>query len=414
MFTNIGIAYLNGSEIHVEMDTGSTVSFLSLKSAAKVGVTPDSPGVAYAGDANGIGKTRFRTYIARFDSFKIGQEEIKNAKLRIGDIDVPGVDMMLGADFFLSHRIYVANSQHKIYFTYNGGPVFDLSVRPSASNPLAGQAAASAPSEATNAAPSAGNAADYARRGEAFDSRRDFDQALAALTRACELEPDNAEYLHRRGVIYEELLQSAPALADYDRALQLQPRDLGTLLSRAALKLRMRDKSGARVDLDAADAVAAKQADERFRMARLYESADLPDPAIAQVSLWIDAHPEDALLPDALNVRCALRTQQGADLPLALKDCNAAIRRADKSSLIYAQIANSRATLYLRIGDYDKSIADYDAALKLAPKDASSWYGRGIDELRKQKTQEGNADIAQATTLSPKIADEFRRRGIVP
>ncbi len=34
--------------------------------------------------------------------------------------------MILGADFFLSHHILVASSQRKLYFTYNGGPVFDL------------------------------------------------------------------------------------------------------------------------------------------------------------------------------------------------------------------------------------------------------------------------------------------------
>ena len=34
--------------------------------------------------------------------------------------------MLIGADFFLSHRIYVASSQRKLYFTYNGGPVFNL------------------------------------------------------------------------------------------------------------------------------------------------------------------------------------------------------------------------------------------------------------------------------------------------
>jgi hypothetical protein len=40
------------------------------------------------------------------------------------------VDMLIGADFFLSHRIYVANSQRKLYFTYNGGPVFNLTAEP--------------------------------------------------------------------------------------------------------------------------------------------------------------------------------------------------------------------------------------------------------------------------------------------
>ena len=41
-------------------------------------------------------------------------------------------------------------------------------------------------------------------------------------------------------------------------------------------------------------------------------------------------------------------------------------------------------------------------------------YGRGIDKVRKQKTQEGQADIAQATALSPMIAQGFDRHGIDP
>ena len=40
--------------------------------------------------------------------------------------------MLIGADFFLSHHVYVANSQRKLYFTYNGGPVFNLTTTPGA------------------------------------------------------------------------------------------------------------------------------------------------------------------------------------------------------------------------------------------------------------------------------------------
>jgi hypothetical protein len=32
----------------------------------------------------------------------------------------------LGADFLRSHRVLVAHSQRKMYFTYAGGPVFPL------------------------------------------------------------------------------------------------------------------------------------------------------------------------------------------------------------------------------------------------------------------------------------------------
>ena len=32
--------------------------------------------------------------------------------------------MLLGADFLHSHHVLISNSQNRIYFTYNGGPVF--------------------------------------------------------------------------------------------------------------------------------------------------------------------------------------------------------------------------------------------------------------------------------------------------
>jgi hypothetical protein len=68
----------------------------------------------------------------------------------------------------------------------------------------------------------------------------------------------------------------------------------------------------------------------------------------------------------------------------------------------------------LRLGDYPKSIADYDASIALAPKIAWSWYGRGIDKLRQHQTAAGDADIAQAKSLLPTIAEAFARRGIEP
>jgi len=122
----LGSASVNGTEIRVLFDTGAAQSILSLKAAARAGIKPESPGVVSAGASHGIGRSTFASYVAPFSSFKVGDEEIKNTRLRIGDIDLPNADMLIGADFFLSHRIYVANSQNKLYFTYQGGPVFNL------------------------------------------------------------------------------------------------------------------------------------------------------------------------------------------------------------------------------------------------------------------------------------------------
>jgi tetratricopeptide (TPR) repeat protein len=79
-----------------------------------------------------------------------------------------------------------------------------------------------------------------------------------------------------------------------------------------------------------------------------------------------------------------------------------------------AAILDGRGLIRLRLGDYDKSIADYDGSLRVGPNSAWALYGRGVAKIRKHKTAEGEADIAHALSLSPGVADEFKRRGIVP
>jgi tetratricopeptide (TPR) repeat protein len=149
-------------------------------------------------------------------------------------------------------------------------------------------------------------------------------------------------------------------------------------------------------------------------MAHAYERADRLVTAIAQFNLWIDSHEADARLPTAMNSRCRCRALENVDLALALKDCNAALKRAAVASPFYAKVADSRGLVYLLMGDYDKSIADYDTVLKINAKNAWSLYGRGIDQLHKRLTADGEADIAQATALWPQVVEEFKRHGIAP
>jgi tetratricopeptide (TPR) repeat protein/predicted aspartyl protease len=401
-----GTAFVNGARIRVMFDTGAATSVLSLRAAERAGIKPDTPGVVDAGFSSGIGRSAVKTFIGPIPSFKIGDEEIKNTRLRFGNIDLETADMLIGADFFLSHRVYVATSQHRLYFTYNGGAVFNLT------------ASAKMPSE-TAAGTAAGtseptDAADYSRRGAASAARRDFERALADLTRACELAPNDAGYFYQRGVIYLETKQTDPALADFNRALELKPDDVPALVARAELRLAGSDRTGASADLDAADRIAPKEADVRLLLAHDYQRADLSVLAVAQLDLWILSHTDDARMADALYGRCWLRALQGQDLPKALNDCNSAFRMSSKSGNLMAQILNSRGLVRLRLGDYDKSIADYDASLKLYPQDAWSLYGRGVAKMRRNKAAEGEADIADAKKLWPNVADEFTRRGITP
>ncbi|HEX4376550.1 MAG TPA: retroviral-like aspartic protease family protein [Steroidobacteraceae bacterium] len=421
-YSDVGVAELNGQRMRILIDTGAGVSFVTAAAAERAGVRRDSPGVTDGGYTHGVGRAGIATFIARFDSFKIGQEEIHNARLRVAVADLPGsIDMLVGPDFLLSHRVYVANSQHRVYFTYNGGPVFDLSTHPdsgaaatatfaatSAATPPAAAAAAGRDSDTTE------DAGDHARLGEALAARNQLDQALTELNRACELAPDNAEYLYQRGVVLRAQGQADKSLADFNKSIELVPNDVRVRLARAELRLETHDKMGAIEDLNAADAAAAPQANERLQMAVYYEHADRLDAALGQTNRWIDSHREDATLPRALEMRCWIQALQGTDLPSALHDCNQAMGLLDKANPLYAKVASVRGLVLLRMANYDQSIASYSLSLKLQPKDVMSLYGRGIDELRLHKDDVGNADIAQATTLSPGVDKEFARHDIRP
>jgi len=59
---------------------------------------------------------------ARPETFAVGDELIKDPALRTANIGLR--DMLLGLDFLRAHRVLVANSQQRLYFTYTGGRVF--------------------------------------------------------------------------------------------------------------------------------------------------------------------------------------------------------------------------------------------------------------------------------------------------
>lgn len=131
---------INGQKMRALVDSGAQFSLIDLAAAARVGVTPQSSASRELGNMTGIGKHRVKAWIGSFDSFTIGDETTKNAK--IGMMDLWGAlksdrnnmaaveyadqqpEMILGADFLHAHHVLLALSQRRMYFSYLGGSVF--------------------------------------------------------------------------------------------------------------------------------------------------------------------------------------------------------------------------------------------------------------------------------------------------
>jgi tetratricopeptide (TPR) repeat protein/predicted aspartyl protease len=411
----IGTAFLNGARIRVAFDTGADASFLSLRAAKRAGISVDGPGARYAGTSRGIGRATVKTWIVPVAEFKLGDEEIRNTHLRVGDYDLGSADMLIGADFFLSHHLYVAGKNAKLFFTYNGGPVFNLTVSPAA---VAAEGPAAEPRDPTAPAPPVAgepkDAAEFSRRGAAFAARREFAAAIADFDRACELAPDQPDYFYERGIAHAGNNQPVAALSDFDQTLKLKPDHVPARVARAEIRFRGGDSPHALEDLDAADRAASKEADARLQMSAIYAHADRLPEAIAQLDLWVAAHKADARLGSALGERCWVRSLAGVELPQALGDCNDALNLVDKKASDSSRFFVSRGLVRLRLGDYQKSVDDFGSALALRPKEAWALYGRGVDELRLGKNADGEADLKSAKDVWPGIAAAFEKHGIHP
>jgi hypothetical protein len=125
---------INDHEFRAVIDTGAALSVIDAPAAERLGVTPQSPGVAKGPDVIGFGGRTIPTLVARFETLVIGEETIGKPRLYIANIKGAAIaearsretakelekeaDVILGLDFLRSHRVLLSVSQHVAYFSH--------------------------------------------------------------------------------------------------------------------------------------------------------------------------------------------------------------------------------------------------------------------------------------------------------
>jgi tetratricopeptide (TPR) repeat protein/predicted aspartyl protease len=390
---------INGKTVRALLDSGAPATVLDRRGAERVGIDLHGAGVKAGGPVRGIGAKTYRSWIVPIDTFSVGTETIRHSEMLVmdGNLGDGSTDMILGVDFMLAHHMYIANSQRKLYFTYNGGRVFSL------------DNASIGAHESAAAAGEPKTAADHAFRGQARRARGELANALSDLDAAIRLDPKSAnDHLIRARILLAQK-QPEAALDDLDKTLTLDPENLDASLLRARLRYRKKDETGAAADLAAAQKLAPPGSMQSRSIASLYVAIGEPANALPLLDAWIRVHEDDASLGGALNERCWARALTNQALKDALHDCREAIKRdGDRAAYL-----DSLGMVYLRMGNYAEAIKAYRQALAQSPHTAWSHYGLGLAELHSGQTDAGNAELATARSLDKEIDTRAARLGLV-
>lgn len=217
---------VNGREARTMLDSGASSSIVALSFAESVGLSTDSPAVLPGGCSAGLGGGGLRNWVGTFDTVAIGGQTIRDTRIRIQDYTTDFAnarghppDVFLGTDFLRAHRVYVARSQNKIYFTHAGGQVF-------------------------TATPSLG--CDPQQAG--LDAKK----ALAVLDEKIAANPGDANALAQRGSFKRREGDLNGGLADLDAAIKLAPGNGPAFAIRSGIRAQLKDYDGAMSDADAA------------------------------------------------------------------------------------------------------------------------------------------------------------------
>ena len=103
---------------------GAVLTQLDVTTAAEVS-DADTPGVTVAGTTSGLRAID----LGAFESFVIFDESVARPNLLFGELGLRR-SLLLGADFLLKHRVLIAHSQRKVYFSFVGAAKADETATP--------------------------------------------------------------------------------------------------------------------------------------------------------------------------------------------------------------------------------------------------------------------------------------------
>jgi predicted aspartyl protease len=414
---------VNGKPVKALLDTGAPTTVISHKAAERSGIDLSPGATKPEGETGGIGKRRYNSVIARVSLYQVGTESIQNSRMSVidGAIDdgPDPIEMLIGLDFIMAHHIFIANSQRKLYFSYNGGRVSTYDKKSELSK-------ASTPVTASTTDLDGKSQPDtpqaFALRGSARLAAGDAAGARADLDKAIALAPDKPEsadiyYARARARLVPETQGGhipatafEGALSDLDLSLKLAPDRPDVLLLRARLRMGHHERAKALEDIATLRRVVPPGGSQVRPVAGLLIETDQPGEALPLIDGWLRLHPDDSENTEMLNMRCWARGLANTQLEDAAQDCRKAVKRSNGDP----GFLDSQGLVELRLGHWQAAYDIYAQALAKQPDMAWSRYGQALAMLHLGQAEAGKAQLAAVTASNPGVVAQAKRLGLTP
>ena len=196
-------------------------------------------------------------------------------------------------------------------------------------------------------------------------------QAIAAFTRAIEIEPKYAEAYVKRGLAYYRSAQYKTAIADYTQTLGLNRYHADAYASRGDAYRALEDTQRAIEDYSASLKRRWNAYVMQKRAETYFEGGNVQN-ALADYDTVIKRQPTMTAYYTRGNVYLQLSIQgDKSRLKLALADLNQAIALEPRFASAYI----SRAQTYTHLGEHASATQDYTYTIKLLTDAIQTWQG---------------------------------------
>lgn len=241
-----------------------------------------------------------------------------------------------------------------------------------------------------------GKAAAHSVAAWAYFNLEEYESARERFVRALEFLPDEVMFLHGYALTLQELGELEQALAELTRAIQIDDEDADLYALRSEIYLQLEDMEAAERDIREACELDDEEPDYGLSYARLKLVTERIEDALSIMDDVIGEGHEASM--EAILFRSHLRLLAGKNKE-ANADAMSASNRFPDEAFAFVQLAN----VQLAQGNTSMALRAAERAIGLDPSLADGYLARGTALHMTGKTDEARKDLERASAAPAEL-----------